>query len=120
MTKQNFIEAGSSKKEQNKIAMYLAVRSGDQIQYDPKQLLVINDDYLVERIFVLRDEDEEYQPSYAQGKVVRIEFSDRVNNPLAMEKAPYIMDIHTTLSLSSFEKKLARCNDESEIEDLYE
>ena len=37
-----------------------------------------------------------------------------------MEKAPYIMDIHTTLSLSSFEKKLARCNDESEIEDLYE
>ena len=92
MTKQNFIEAGSSKKEQNKIAMYLAVRSGDQIQYDPKQLLVINDDYLVERIFVLFVADEEYQPSY----------------------------IHTTLSLSSFEKKLARCNDESEIEDLYE
>ena len=115
MTKQNFVKTGSLKKEQNKVAMYLAVRSGDHIQYDPKQLLVINDDYLVERIFVLDDEEES---NYGNYKTVRIEFSNRVNDESVSEKAPYIIDIVTSLSLGAFERKLAKCNDEFEIEEL--
>ena len=53
-------------------------------------------------------------------KIVRVVFSDRVNNEMADEKAKFTMDITTSLSLSQFEKKLAKCNNESEVEDLCE
>ena len=79
MTKKTFVKTGSSKKEQNEVARYLAVRSSDRILYDPKQLLVIDDNNLVEELQVIEDED-----------------------------------------LSQFERKLAKCNNESEVEDLCE
>ena len=53
-------------------------------------------------------------------KVVRVVFSDRVNNEEAAEKAKFTMDIITSLTLSQFERKLAKCNNESEVEDLCE
>lgn len=116
MTKQNFVKTGSSKKEQNEVAMYLAVRSSNHIWYDSKQLLVIDDTNLVEELQVIEDEDLEYSGM----KIVRVVFSDRVNNEMADEKAKFTMDITTSLSLSQFEKKLAKCNNESEVEDLCE
>ena len=60
MTKKTFVKTGSSKKEQNEVARYLAVRSSDRILYDPKQLLVIDDNNLVEELQVIEDEDLEY------------------------------------------------------------
>ena len=101
MTKKTFVKTGSSKKEQNEVARYLAVRSSDRILYDPKQLLVIDENNLVEELQV-------------------IVFSDRVNNEEADEKAKFTMDIITSLTLSQFERKLAKCNNESEVEDLCE
>lgn len=116
MTKTSFVKAGSSKKEQNEVARYLAVRSSDRILYDPKQLLVIDDNNLVEELQVLEDEDL----VYGDMKIVRVVFSDRVNSDTASEKAKFTMDIITSLTLSQFERKLAKCNNESEIEDLCE
>jgi hypothetical protein len=116
MTKQNFVKTGSSKKEQNEVARYLAVRSSDRILYDPKQLLVIDENNLVEELQVIEDEDLEY----GDMKIVRVVFSDRVNDESADEKAKFTMDITTSLTLSQFERKLAKCNNESEVEDLCE
>ena len=63
-------------------------------------------------------EDEDLE--YGNMKVVRVVFSDRVNDESADEKAKFTMDITTSLTLSQFERKLAKCNNESEVEDLCE
>lgn len=116
MTKTNFVKTGSSKEEQNEVAMYLAVRNSDHIWYDPAQLLVINNKNLVEELQVIKDEDLEYLDQ----RIIRVVFSDRVNNEMAEEKAKYTLDITTSLSLRKFEEKLLKCNSEEDIEDLCE
>lgn len=106
------------KKQANKDAFEESVRCNNHITYDRKHLLVINSDSIIEEIYVKDDED--YDMLYSDEKLIRIVFTDKVNHPYDDDERKFTMDIPTTLSLSQFEKKVAKCNSEVEIEDLCE
>lgn len=116
-------EGVSLKKRQNKVAMQSATRDEEHIYYEPKYPLVINEENKVVELYVIRDEEDEEMTSLNKEKTIRIVFKDKdecENLTSNSEKVPYVIDIHTYMSLEEFEKALSKCNDEEEIEDLNE
>lgn len=112
---------GVSKNRQNKLAMELATRSRNRIEYDSKNPLIVDEKNKVMEMYVIRDEEEE-KSDLDQEKYVRVVFQDKEEDAKdsLFGSEPYAIDIHTYLSLSAFEKALARCNSEEEIESLDE
>ena len=48
-------------------------------------------------------------------RTVRIEFLETVDN---MKNQPFVIDLYTSLSLEELEKRLKRCKNERDIEDI--
>lgn len=105
------------KREKNKLASQYAVREENCIYYDEKYPLIVNDQIKIEKIYVKKEELENVQTSFnsLMPRMVRIEF---LENDIAMKKLPFIMDLYTNLSLQQLEKRLIKCKNEQDIEDI--
>ena len=108
----------SLKREQNRLASENAIKDEECYFYDKEYPLVINAQLKIEKIYVIGDEEEEKQmTSFASlmPRTVRIEFSETVDN---MKNQPFVIDLYTSLSLEELEKRLKRCKNERDIEDI--
>lgn len=106
------------KREQNRLASENAIKDDECYFYDKEYPLVINTQLKIEKIYVIGDEEEEKQMTSFNSlmpRTVRIEFSETVDN---MKNQPFVIDLYTSLSLEELEKRLKRCKNERDIEDI--